>query len=226
MRTEQINHSRLSSSNFYQLIKCFAIDMSATQTAKLLCINRNTVNRYFNEIRTTIASHYVNNVMFTDSICEVDESYFGAKRARGRAGRGALVKVIVFGIIQRNGLVYTEVVSDTKADTLIPIIQLHCAPSCVIYSDECRSYASLKKLGYIHKRIKHSSNIFVEGTVHTNTIESYWSYCKSRLSKFHGMNKAKFHQHTKECEYRFNHRKEDIYKSLIKLLSDHPLFSK
>ena len=99
-----------------------------------------------------------------------------------------------------------------KADTLNPIIKLHWAPSCVIYSDEWRPYSSLKKLGYIHKRIKHSISIFVAGTVHTNAIESYWSYCKSRLSKFHGMNKNNFHQRTKECEYRFNHRKEVFIK--------------
>lgn len=52
---------------------------------------------------------------------ELDESYFGGQR-KGRRGRGAAGKVVVFGILKRNGRVYTVVVNNDKSDTLMPVI--------------------------------------------------------------------------------------------------------
>jgi len=54
---------------------------------------------------------------------EADESYFGARRVRGKQGRGASKKTIVFGLFKRNGKVYTEIVSDCKSATLSNIIR-------------------------------------------------------------------------------------------------------
>lgn len=54
---------------------------------------------------------------------EVDESYFGARRVRGKKGRGAGKKTIVFGILKRDGLVHTQIVKNCSARELLPIIQ-------------------------------------------------------------------------------------------------------
>jgi hypothetical protein len=56
-------------------------------------------------------------------VVELDESYFGAKRIRGKRGRGAYGKTIVFGIYKRNGSVYTEIVSNCSRQTLYAIIK-------------------------------------------------------------------------------------------------------
>ena len=51
---------------------------------------------------------------------EVDESYFGARRVRGKRGRGAGKKTPVFGMLKRNGCVYTQIVKHCSAKELLP----------------------------------------------------------------------------------------------------------
>ena len=64
------------------------------------------------------------------------------------------------------------------------------------------------------------------GTRHVNGIKSFWSYAKHRLAQFHGIRREKFELHLKETEFRFNHRKLDLYKTLLKLLKDKPPYEK
>ena len=74
---------------------------------------------------------------------QVDESYFEARRNKGKRGRGAFGKTIVFGIFQRNGQVYTELVSDCRPPTLQAIIRGKIALDSVIYSDGWGGYNGL-----------------------------------------------------------------------------------
>lgn len=64
---------------------------------------------------------------------------------------------------------------------------------------------------------------FARGRCHVNGIESFWSYCKRRIAKFNGVTNEKFALHLKECEYRFNNRKKDLYKVLLKMIRNNPL---
>ena len=66
---------------------------------------------------------------------EIDESFFGARRVKGRRGRGACGKTIVFGIFERQGQVYTEIVPDCSKPTLQSIIRGWVDPRTVINSD-------------------------------------------------------------------------------------------
>jgi transposase len=66
-----------------------------------------------------------------------------------------------------------------------------------------------------HFRVHHSKNEFARGNSHINGIESFWGYAKIRLVKFKGMDKKLFNLHLKECEFRFNNRKKNIYKILL-----------
>ena len=58
---------------------------------------------------------------------------------------------------------------------------------------------------------------------HINGIEGFWDYAKSRLSKFRGMNKRTFYLHLKECEFRFNHRHDEVYEILLELCRKKPI---
>jgi len=58
---------------------------------------------------------------------------------------------------------------------------------------------------------------------HINGIEGFWGYAKSRLAKFHGMNRHTFYLHLKECEFRFNHRHEEVYEILLDSCEKLPL---
>ncbi len=206
-----------------QIIKYFALDLTASKTAEVVAVTRPSVSRIFVKIRRRIAEEAERASPFGGTV-EVDESYFGAKRVRGRRGRGASGKTIVFGIFKRSGSVYTEVVPDCKARTLQAIIRGHVAPESVIHSDGWRGYDGLVDVGYKkHFRVNHSDNQFAIGTNHINGIESFWSLAKRRLQKFNGVSKKTFYLHLKECEYRFNNRKENFFRLLLKLLENNPL---
>ena len=85
-------------------------DITATATAKIVGVNRNTVNRYFNIIREKIFKESLKETEKEIGTFELDESYFGAKRVRGKRGRGAAGKTPVFGLLKRRDKVFTKIV--------------------------------------------------------------------------------------------------------------------
>ena len=112
----------------------FCEDETASKTAKYSKTNRNTVNKLFNKFRIRIAEISVANAPEHGEF-EVDESYFGAKRIRGKRGRGAAGKTPVFGILKREGRVYVNIVKNCTRDQLMPIIQGKVLEGSTIYSD-------------------------------------------------------------------------------------------
>jgi transposase len=216
--------SKISERKFRQIVRHFALDLTASDVAHLTGLSRRSVTPIFLRIRERIAEECERASPFSSCEVEVDESYFGARRVRGKRGRGASGKTIVFGIFKRNGCVYTEVVADCKKATLQAIIRGRVALAAVINSDGWRGYDGLVDVGYAkHFRVNHGKNEFVRGTHHVNGIESFWSYAKRRLQKFNGVAAHTFYLHLKECEYRFNNRNKDLGHLLLKLLESYPL---
>ena len=147
------------------------------------------------------------------------------RRVRGKRGRGALGKTIVFGIYERESRkVYSRIVENVKRETLMRIIVQKISRESTVYTDGFKSYTALKEMGYLfHETVEHGANEFVRGSIHVNGIESFWSVVKTRLSKFRGIRKSHIHLHLKECEYRFNHRYENMYDLLLMNLRFSPL---
>jgi len=224
-KNKYVKNGKISEAKFRLVVKLFVLDLTATQTAKLTNLNRNTINRLYSAIRYRIAE-YSENASPVKGIIEVDESYFGAKRVPGKRGRGALNKTIVFGLIKRGGKVYTEIVPDCSAKTLQSIIRGHADIDSVIHSDGWRGYNGLVDVGYEkHFRVDHSKDEFSNSSGnHINGIESFWGYAKNRLIKFNGIPKEKFYFYLKETEFRFNHRGIDLYKFMLKMFRKNPLF--
>lgn len=215
--SKQFVRARISRAKFRQLLKLFALDLTATQIAVLTGLNRNTVNRYLKLIRSAIAQHCQRESPFSGDV-ELDESYFGARRVRGKRGRGARGKTIVFGIYKRNGRVYTEIIPNCKKANIQAIIRGKVDLASTIHTDGFRSYDGIVHMGYRkHYRVQHGNDEFVRGTAHINGIEGFWGLAKTRLVKFKGMSRSTFYLHLKECEFRFNHRDQDLYKLLLKI---------
>lgn len=108
---------------------------------------------------------------FLEGSIELDESYFGGRR-KGRRGRGAAGKVVVFGILKLNGRVYTVVVDNAKSETLLPVIKKKIMPDSIVYTDSLSSYDKLDVSGFIHYRINHSKE-FADRQNHINGIENF-----------------------------------------------------
>ena len=199
------------------------MDLTAIDSAELTGLSTRRVNDIYLKLRRSIAEHCEQQSPFQGEV-EVDESYFGPKRVRGKRGRGAGGKTIVFGIFKRNGHVFTEIVPDAKKTTLLKAIRGQVSLESVIHSDGWRGYNGLVDVGYAkHLRVKHSEDEFANEQSHINGIESFWSYAKRRLMKFNGVPKHTFYLHLKETEFRFNHRRDNLYRVLLKLLREKPL---
>ncbi len=125
----------LSDYKIKKLMRYFCEDITASKTAILLGINRNTINRYFNLFREKIAASALGvDGLFSGEI-ECDESYFGARRILGKRGRGAAGKTPVFGLFKRNGNVYVEIVENCSKKSLMPIIQGKNLEGSTVYTD-------------------------------------------------------------------------------------------
>ena len=224
MNNKYIYRSRISGAKFRSLLKCFSLDVEASKIAVLTGISRNTVNRTLKAIRKRISEFCELESPFAQGEIEIDESYFGARRVRGVRGRGAGGKTVVFGLIKRKGKVYTQVVKNCSVKELVPIIRKRVGIDSVIYTDGFKTYDGLVNFGYKkHYRIHHGKNEFADGANHINGIENFWSIAKTRLAKFRGIHKPNFYLHLKECEFRFNHRHEQLYPLLLKIFRDEPL---
>ena len=223
MQNKYKNHSHISEKKFREILKYFSLDFTATNTSKITGISRNTINKIFNEIRQHLFVNNLNLQNKDDGEFELDESYFGAKRVRGKRGRGAAGKTPVFGLLKRDGKVYVEIVKNCTREQLLPIIQGKILEGLTINTDGWKAYDGLVLNGYTHHRVFHSHNEFARGKCHVNGIESFWSYCKRRLAKFNGLSDEKFILHLKECEFRFNNRKQNLYKVLLEIIRKNPL---
>jgi len=222
-KNKYINRSRISEAKFREFLKYFCLDLEAKKIVTLTGLNKNTVHRYMQLLRERIAEECEKESPMSGEI-EVDESYFGPKRVRGKRGRGAGKKTPVFGLLKRNGKVYTQIIKEADRYTLHGIIQGKVDTDSIIHSDGWRGYDGLVDLGYKkHYRVHHGKNEFARGKSHINGIENFWGIAKVRLNKFRGMHPSTFYLHLKECEWRFNHRKENIYAILLQILKNKPL---
>ncbi len=147
--------TRISRAKFRQILRLFALDLTASQIAELTDLNRNTVNRYLTLVRSLIADFCEHESPFSGAV-ECDESYFGSRHTKGKRGRGAENKHIVFGIYKRNGKVYTEIVKNVQAKTLQAIIKGKSIIDTSEYTGRLYSYYSIVHISYQkHYRIYH-----------------------------------------------------------------------
>ena len=221
-KNRYVKGGHISEEKFRELVRGFCIDLTAQNVSDLTGLSRNTINKYFSKSRKRIIQLCQEETPFSGEV-ELDESYFGAKRIRGKRGRGAAGKTPVFGVLKRDGNVYVEIVQNCSKDQLMSIIQGKILEGSTVYTDGWKAYDGLILNGYDHDRIHHSHNEFARGKNHVNGIESFWSFAKRRLAKFNGLTDVKFFLHLKETEFRFNFRSENLYKFLLNHFRKNPL---
>jgi len=140
---------------------------------------------------------------------EMDETYMGGKRkgVRGRPPAGDGKKTCVVGAVERKGRVVALVANDATRQTLHGIAKEHVLPESVVFTDELSAYDGLESNGYQHRRINHSSGVYVVGDVHTNTIEGFWSLVKRGIGGvYHNVGKQYLQTYLDEYSFRYNRR--------------------
>ncbi|QSX18167.1 IS1595 family transposase [Glaesserella parasuis] len=197
-----MTHCKLKKSIQKKLLEFFMLEVTARSAADLLVIQPNSAILFYRKIREVISYHLALEAdEVFDGQIELDESYFDGTR-KGKRGRGAVGKTAVFGLLKRDGKVYTVVVPNSICDT---------------FTDFYRSYDVLDVSEFNHFRINHSTH-FAEKQNHINGIENFWNQAKRHLPKFNGIPKAHFELYLKECEWRFNHSNLKSQISILKQL--------
>jgi transposase-like protein len=146
---------------------------------------------------------------------EVDETFIGgkarnmhlSKRQRRITGTGGKDKTAVMGIMERGGKIRTAIVPNRKRSSLQAEVRKHVEAGAALYSDALQSYEGLAT-EYAHKVVDHASQ-YVDGRVHTNGLENFWSLLKRGISGTY-ISVEPFHlfRYLDEQMFRFNNRKD------------------
>lgn len=179
----------------------------AKELERQLGVTYKTAWRMGHEIRK-----YMSNVDGDEPLSghvEIDETYIGGKdKKMGRPGPDSK-KTAVIGMVERDGRITTQVVSDTRRNTLIPIIKENVEAGSEISTDQLQAYKVLEAEGYDHESVNHSEEEWVRGDVHTNTIEGYWGRLKLSIRGTHvHVSRKHLDKYLGEFEYRYNMRKQ------------------
>ena len=126
-------------------------------------------------------------------------------RKRRITGTGGKDKTAVLGMLERNGNVRTTVLENRRKQSIQPEVREHVEAGSALYSDELLSYEGLAS-DYAHEVINHAVE-YVNGNVHTNCLENYWSLLKRGLSGTY-ISVEPFHlfRYLAEQAFRFNNR--------------------
>jgi transposase len=138
---------------------------------------------------------------------EIDETLIGGEQKREDARRKGSNKMIVMGIVERNGALRAGPIDDVTMATLEKHVLHHVERGATISTDERRGYNRLGAFGYDHGRVDHSAEEWVSGIHHTNTLEGHWSLLKRAIKGTHTHVSGKhLWKYVAEFSYRYNNR--------------------
>ena len=209
---------RISPSQWLSLVKLFELSTSARKASQEVHLSYKTTLRAYDILRRVLVEELAKTDDLLKGELEADEAYFGGKR-KGKRGRGAGGKTIVYGILERGGRVSVSIVQDVSAESLMTETVKRVRRGSIVYTDKWRGYDSLMFCGYKHLNIDHRYK-FKQGKVYINGIEGFWSFAKERLIKHHGISRKKFLYYIKEMEWRYNNRGKDLFEVLVDLMLD------
>lgn len=163
---------------------------------------------------------------------EVDETYLGGQwknkrkylkkqNQKSKRGRGT-TKQPVFGILCRNGKVWAEMIDNTEAVDLQPLIMRQIRKGSVVCSDTWRGYTGIATRGYVHRTVEHGKGEYSDKKGnHINGLEGFWGYLKRKLAARGGIRRKRLPLFLGEYVWRYNHRNLSLKnqeRSLFKLI--------
>lgn len=185
--------------------------VSGKELERQLGVTYKTAYRMGMQIRKLMAE--VGHVDMLQGHIEMDEAYVGGRRPGGFRGRGADGKTIVFGVKQRGGSIFTEVVSNARKETLRAITQDRVHPWSIISTDKFQAYKLLKEDGFLHGTVDHGKKEYarydeeLDVVHHVNHVESFWRLFKKSVQGTHiHISPKHMQKYLNEFAFRSNHR--------------------
>jgi len=203
--------SRLSESTKTRLVELFALGVPVYRQRFQEDASSSAKERFYRLIRACCAHEEQLTDEFVRAM-ECDETTFGA-HGKGKRGTG---RVIIFGLIQREGTVKAVPIARHRRSEVISRIRDYSLPGSLYFTNEWQAYATFRLQGehVVVRKEKGRS----KGRNHIEDLEGFWSFAKNWLTPFRGVPRKFFHLYLGEICYRFNHRKEDIKPLIIKKL--------
>jgi len=197
--------------------------IAARQLARDIRVNKDTAWRIDMKIRDAMRDRGQRNIL--TGLIEMDETYIGGKPRKGtgthKRGRGTK-KIPVVGMVERNkGKVKAEVIKNRKLDrkNLKSLVRKNIdTKNSTLFTDEFRGYLGIKTM-MPHKVVDHTK-WYVDGDIHTNTIESFWALLKRGIvGQYHKVSLRYLPRYIDEFSYRWNNRemnKDALFFSTLK----------
>lgn len=194
--------------------------ISAKQIQRETGVTYKTAWRMFKQIRSLMSEE----IALEGSSVEVDETLYGGVQKYGAGRKPRDNKSIVMGMAERKGRVVARIIPDTTADTLKTMVHQYVIPGTMLFTDEWAGYNTIgEKRRYTHKRIKHKSKIYVDGDVHTQTIEGFWSLIKRGIGGvYHSVSHELLQSYLNEYSFRYNRRDvpRPMFKQILEQVSE------
>ena len=199
--------SRLTDGTKRRLLELFVLGVPVYRQRFRALASAPAIERFYRLVRACCAHAEELREPFEGGI-ECDETTIGGAR-HGKRGWGAAGKVIVLGILQRNGQVKVFAVPAREGKRVIGLVRAHTRPGSLYYTDDWQAYGSLRVQGdHVVVRKERGRP---KGRDHINGIEGFWSYAKNWLYPFRGVPRKHLHLFLGEICFRFNHRDEDLF---------------
>ncbi len=193
----------------WQVVNC-KNGVSSYEIHRAIGVTQKTA--WFMDHRIRLALHSGSFEKLTGEV-EADETFIGGKarnmhkdvKARKITGTGGKDKAAVMGILERGGKVHATVVPNRKKSALQAEVKKHVEAGSALYTDALKSYEGLSE--FEHQVIDHAVK-YVDGKVHTNGLENFWSLLKRGLGGTY-VSVEPFHlfRYLDEQAYRYNNRK-------------------
>jgi len=183
--------------------------ISAKQLEREIGVTYKTAHRMFKQIRTLLSDEEEGPL---DGEVEVDESEFGGKpRAyESRNRRGYLrrsYRPTIFAAVERGGRVRPTVIPDRGRRSLKRAVHTHVLPSSILFTDEFSAYAGIGAIYRGHRQIKHVAKIYVDGDIHTQTVEGFFGLFKNGVrGVYHSISGEYLQNYLDEYAFRYNRR--------------------
>ncbi len=201
----------------WMLVNC-RNGVSSYEIARSLGITQKSAWFMLQRIRQALQEKSVMKLGGAGSEVEVDETFIGGKARFMHKDRRIKMKVrehnwgkaIVMGMLERDGKVSARVIADRKKDNLRTAIMDTIDAGSLVYTDEHVAYPGAISNDYAHKIVNHLER-YVDGTVHTQGIENFWSCLKRELTGTY-ISVEPFHlfRYVDEQAFRFNNRKDAL----------------
>lgn len=185
--------------------------ISAKQLEREIGVSYPTAHRMFKQIRTLLTQ---DGDPLTGEV-EVDETAGGAKHARASDSRRGIAHIkkanrpTIWGAVERGGQVRAKVVKSRGTLDVETAIYTHVLPSSMIFTDEWKGYTHRLAKDYAgHRRIRHESRVYVDGDVHTQSIEGFFGLFKNGVrGVYHAVSERYLQSYLDEYCFRYSARK-------------------